>query len=102
MIRAQGFVEWFLLPSSEIHLLNIRPVDVNSGNCKKGRLFQGEDIPGGQRLRFCAPNAGGLGLIPGQGTISLMLQLKTYMPQQRAKIHCATTPETWHGQINEN
>ena len=29
-----------------------------------------------QRLRLCAPNAGGLGSIPGQGTRSHMLQLK--------------------------
>ena len=29
-----------------------------------------------QWLRLCAPNAGDLGLIPGQGTRSHMLQLK--------------------------
>ena len=29
-----------------------------------------------QWLRLCAPNAGGPGLIPGQGTRSLMQQLK--------------------------
>ena len=29
-----------------------------------------------QWLRICAPNAGGLGLIPGQGTRSHMLQLR--------------------------
>ena len=34
-----------------------------------------------QWLRLCAPNAGGLGSIPGQGTRSHMLQLKARMPQ---------------------
>ena len=65
---AQSFEEWSLLPSSVIHLPNIRLADVNSGNCIKGRILQGEDIPGGQRLRFCAPNTGSLGSIPGRGT----------------------------------
>ena len=39
---------------------------------------------------FCSPNAGGLGLIPGQGTRSHMLQIK---------IPHATT-KTWQSQIN--
>ena len=34
-------------------------------------------------LRLHAPNAGGLGLIPGQGTRSHMPQLRVHMPQLR-------------------
>ncbi|TEA25280.1 hypothetical protein DBR06_SOUSAS1010184, partial [Sousa chinensis] len=34
-----------------------------------------------QWLRLCAPNAGGPGLISGQGTRSHMLQLRVLMPQ---------------------
>ena len=44
-----------------------------------------------QWLRLHASNAGGPGLIPGQGTRSHMLQLK--IP------HAAT--KTWHSQINK-
>ena len=36
-----------------------------------------------QWLRFCAPNAGGLGSIPGQGTGFHMLQPRVYMLQLR-------------------
>ena len=39
------------------------------------RTVQG-DFPGVQRLRLWAPNAGGLGCIPGQGTSFHMLQLR--------------------------
>ena len=34
-------------------------------------------------LRLHTPNAGGLGLIPGQGTRPHMLQLRVHMPQER-------------------
>ena len=34
-----------------------------------------------QWLRFCTPNAGGLGSIPGQGTRPHMLQLRVHMAQ---------------------
>ena len=44
-----------------------------------------------------APNAGGLGLIPGQGTRSLMLRLRVCMPE--LKIQCATT-KTQRSQMN--
>ena len=46
-----------------------------------------------QWLRLCAPNAGGLGLNPGQGTRSLMPQLKkdpayhNYRPGAVKEIH---------------
>ena len=40
------------------------------------------DFPGGQWLRFHAPNAGGLGSIPDQGTRSYMLQLRVHMLQK--------------------
>ena len=43
-----------------------------------------------QRLRLWAPNAGGRGLIPGQGTRSFMPQVKLHMAQLK-KILCATT-----------
>ena len=36
-----------------------------------------------QGLRLHAPNAGGLGLISGQGTRSHMLQLRVHMLQQK-------------------
>ena len=44
-----------------------------------------------QRPRFCAPSAGGLGSIPGQGS-------RFYIPQ--LKILCAAT-KTQHSQINK-
>ena len=37
-----------------------------------------------QQLRLHAPNSGGPGLIPGQGTRSLMPQLRACMPQDPA------------------
>ena len=37
-----------------------------------------------QWLRLCAPNAGAVGLIPGQGTRSHMLQLRVDMWQLRS------------------
>ena len=43
-------------------------------------------------LRLCAPNAGGLGSISGQGT-------RSHTPQ--LKIQHATT-KTWHSQINQS
>ena len=44
-----------------------------------------------QWLRLHAPNAGDLGLIPGQGTRSHMLELRVCMPPRRLKIPCVTT-----------
>ena len=49
-----------------------------------------EDFPGGPAVKLRAPNAGGPGLILGQGTRSHMLQLK--IPGASAK--------TQHSQIN--
>ena len=49
-------------------------------------------------LRFWAPNAGDLSLIPGQGTRSHMPQLRVHILQ--GKILCATT-KTQHSQINK-
>jgi len=40
-----------------------------------------------QWLRFRAPDAGGLGLIPGRGTVFHMPQLKD--PHAITKIHCS-------------
>ena len=45
-----------------------------------------------QWLRLWAPNAGGLGLISGQGTRSHMLQLRVYMPQPKI-LHAAMKTE---------
>ena len=42
-----------------------------------------------QWLRLCAPNAGSLGSIPGQGTRSHMPQLRVHMPQLKIP-HAAT------------
>ena len=39
-----------------------------------------------QWLTLCAPNAGGLGLIPGQGTRSHILQLKVHMPHWKSQV----------------
>ena len=47
-----------------------------------------------QGLKLCALNAGGWGLIPGQGT-------RFHMPQQRSKVPCATS-KTWCNPINNN
>ena len=41
-----------------------------------------------QWLRLCAPNAGGLGSIPGQGTRSHMLQLRVHVPQLKKDPAC--------------
>ncbi|TEA26436.1 hypothetical protein DBR06_SOUSAS11310016, partial [Sousa chinensis] len=43
---------------------------------------------GAQWLRLCAPNTGGPGLIPGQGTRSRMTQLRACMPQLKI-LHAA-------------
>ena len=52
-----------------------------------------------QLLRLPAPNAGGLGSVPGQGTRSHKLQLRVHMPQRILKIlHAAT--KTQHSQKN--
>ena len=51
-----------------------------------------------QWLRLCAPNAGGLGSIPGQGTRSHMPQLRARMPQLKTP-HAAT--KTRRSQINK-
>ena len=51
-----------------------------------------------QWLRLHAPNAGGMGSIPGQGTRSHMLPLRVHMPQ--LKILHATT-KTRYRQINK-
>ena len=40
-----------------------------------------------QWLRLCAPNAGGSGLIPGQGTRYHMLQLKILYPSTQKRSH---------------
>ena len=46
------------------------------------RIVCNWDFSGGQWLRFCAPNAGGLGLIPGQGTRSYMPHLRVHRSQK--------------------
>ena len=46
-----------------------------------------------QWLRLCAPNAGGLDSIPGQGT-------RSRRPQRRSKIPHAAT-RTWNSQISK-
>ena len=53
-----------------------------------------------QWLRLHVPNAGVLGSIPGQGTISHMLQLRVRMPQLRLQIPCAST-KSWYSYINK-
>ena len=58
-----------------------------------------------QWLRLRAPNAGGPGLIPGQGTRSRMPQLGAHVPQLKIP-HAATkipraTTKTQHRQINK-
>ena len=54
-----------------------------------------------QWLRLPTPRAGGLGLIPGQGTKPHKLQLKVpHADSERLKIPCAAA-EPWHSQIND-
>ena len=48
-----------------------------------------------QWLRLQAPNAGGLGLIPGHGTRSHRLQLRICMPQLKIP-HAATKDSACH------
>ena len=60
------------------------------------------DFPGAQWLRLCAPNTGGPGLIPGQGTRARMTQLRACMPQLKI-LHAAmkilrVTTKTRHSQ----
>ena len=43
-----------------------------------------------QWLRLHAPNAGGMGSIPGQGTRSHMPQLKSSRAEMKMKLHDAT------------
>ena len=52
-----------------------------------------------QWLRLCAPNAGGPGLIPGQGTISHIPQLRVRMLQLKKIPHAAI--KTWSSQIKK-
>ena len=49
-------------------------------------------------LRLHAPNAGGPGAIPSQGTRSHMLQLRVLMPQLRS---WQAVTKTRHNQINK-
>ena len=50
----------------------------NGAGLKQDHLGNSEVV---QWLRFCAPSTGGLGLIPGQGTRSHMLQMSFLMVQ---------------------
>ena len=59
-----------------------------TSNWEQGRMmlkqylgWQWRDFRGGPVAKLHSPNAGGLGLIPGQGTRSHMLQLRVHMPQ---------------------
>ena len=45
-----------------------------------------------QWLKFCTPIAGGLGLIPGQGTRSHTWHLRVHMP------HLRPSAEGWYGE----
>ena len=63
------------------------------------------DFPGGPVAKTPRSHAGGPGSIPGQGTRSLMPQLKsshatTKIQHAAMKIPCATT-KTPHSQINK-
>ena len=51
-----------------------------------GKSIKAWELPCGQWLRCCAPNAGGSGLIPGQGTRSHMPQLSIHVTTKNAKI----------------
>ena len=55
-------------------------VKTSNFHCKRRRPW---DFPGGPVARTPAPNAGGLGSIPGQGTGSHMPQLRVHMLQLR-------------------
>ena len=59
--------------------------------CTKGAIFEGR-LPGTclvvQWLRLCAPNAGGLGSIPGRGTRPHTLLLRVGVPQLKDPTCC--------------
>ena len=53
-----------------------------------------------QQLRLCAPNAGGLGSIPAQGTRS-HVPVVTKSPHATTKIPGMLQLKTWHSQTNK-
>ena len=58
------------------------------------------DFPGGPGAKALTANAGGLGLILGQGTKACMPQLKIKDPEKKKKILLAAT-KTQCSQINK-
>ena len=60
--------------------------------CPKGATFEGRLLGTClvvQWLRLCAPNAGGLGSIPGRGTRPHTLLLRVRVPQLKDPTRCA-------------
>ena len=76
-------------PDSLMEIQTLILTDIQ-GTLGKMKVTRGHSLVG-QWLRLCAPNAGGLGSIPGQGTRSHMPQLRVYTPQ--LKIPQATTKD---------
>ena len=74
------------------------------GHSKSSSKREVWDIPGDPGLRLHAPNAGGPGLIPGQGTRSRMPQLRVHMPQLKdpaTKRSRILQLRPWCSQINK-
>ena len=67
--------------------------------CPKGATFEGRLLGTClvvQWLRLCAPNAGGLGSIPGRGTRPHTLLLRVRVPQLKDPTRC-TKDQSPHG-----
>ena len=74
--RSDWFIHWQAL-NDTYHVPGIF--------CKIEYLLVGETSLVIQWLKLCAPNVGGLGSIPSQGTRSHMLQLRVHMLQLRSR-----------------
>ena len=80
---------------------------IKAWRCSDGRVDRDDQKKQGtlgktslvaQWLRLCAPNAGGLGSIPGQGVRFHVPQLRIRKPQLKDPTGCT---KTWRGQINK-
>ena len=90
--RIQADCTW-----SSISSTMVKPAHMEGSVAEEAQGFLTPYRPGGgtslvvQQLRLCTPNAGGLGVIPGQGTRPHIPQLRARMQQRRFKILSAAT-----------
>ena len=71
----------FLQKEPQVLLLGARQGADCALHLRRCLKWEPQDFPGDPIAETHAPNAGGLGLILGQGTIPHMLQLRVHMPQ---------------------